>query len=48
MMQMLDDMENALRILKVNIFSLQKENKELKKQIKKLRTDIDQIINSTK
>ena len=43
-MDILEDIENAFIVLKVNVYTLKKENKDLKKQIKKLREDLDNIL----
>ena len=43
-MEILEDIENAFKVLKVNVYTLKQENKDLKKQIKKLREDLDNIL----
>jgi len=43
--KVIDEIESLISVLKVKIYDLQQENKNLKRQIKKLHTDLENFIN---
>ena len=46
--KMIDEIESLISVLKVKIYDLQQENKNLKNQIKKLHSDLENFININK
>ena len=46
--KIIDEIESLISVLKVKIYDLQQENKNLKNQIKKLHSDLENFININK